>query len=60
MGVEESQLTTERITYCSNFGPVLEHLPVVFKALGLVLLRDVDRVGASDMNVVGMEDVRKG
>ena len=44
---------TERIANRSNFGPVLKNLPKVFKGLGLVLLRDVDGVGASDVDVVG-------
>ena len=58
-GVKESQLRVQKITYVFNRNPVAEHLLVVFKALGLVLLRDVDGVGASDMDNVGMQDVRK-
>ena len=47
-------------TYRFNFRPVLEYLPKIFKILGLVSLRDVDRLGASDADVVGMQDVRNG
>ena len=43
-----------------NAGPVVEHLLVVFKTSGLVLLRNIDRAGASDVNKVGVQDVRKG
>ena len=47
-------------TYRFNFGPVIKQLPVVFNAFVLVVLRDVERAGASDMNEVGMQDVRNG
>ena len=58
MGGGRKSATMARTTYWFNFGPVIEYLLVVFKALGLVLLRDVDRAGASDMDVVGMHHVR--
>lgn len=57
VGVEKGRPTTERITYRCDFGPVIEQLPKVFKILGLVSLRDVDRLGVNDMDVVGMEHV---
>jgi len=46
--------------WCCHFGPVIEHRLEVFKGLGLVLLRDAERVGASDVGVVGMKEVREG
>ena len=60
VGVENSQPTTEKITHHFNFSPVIENLLVVFKTLGLVLLWGVDRLGASDVDKVGVQGVRKG
>ena len=48
------------ITYIFNGNPVTEHLLVMFERLGLVSLGDVDRLGASDVDIVGMDDVREG
>ena len=47
-------------TYRFNFGPVIEQLPVVFNTFVLVVLGDVERAGASDMDEFGMQDVRNG
>ena len=49
-----------KIAYRFNRGPVTEHLLVIFKGLGLVAVRDVDRFGASDMETVGMREGREG
>ena len=59
-GMEESQLTVQKIACRFNRGPVTEHLLVIFKGLGLVAVRDVDRFGASDMETVGMREGREG
>ena len=59
-GGERKSANDSKNAYRSNFGPVIEHLPDIFKILGLVSLRDVDRLGASDMDIVGMQEVRKG
>ena len=45
------------MAYRFNRGPVTEHLLVIFERLGLVVVRDVDRLGASDMDIVGMQEV---
>ena len=58
-GVNESQLTIQKITCVFDRNPVAEHPLVMIKTLGFVSLRDVDGVGASDMDNVGMQDVRK-
>ena len=59
-GGERKPANDSKNAYRSNFGPVIEHLPDIFKILGLVSLRDVDRLGTSDMDIVGMQEVRKG
>ena len=60
VGMKESHLTIQKIAYRLDCGPVTEHLLVIFETLGLILLGDVDRLGASDMDIVGVQEVRKG
>lgn len=57
-GAKENQLRIQKSAYRFNFSPGIERFLELFKVFGLVLLRDVDRVGESDMDIVGMEEVR--
>ena len=59
-GGEKLATMAQGTTYHFNVGPVVEHPPKVFKILDLVSFRGVDRLGASDMDVVGMQDIRNG
>ena len=58
-GDERRSANDLKIAYRFDCGPVTEHLLVIFKTLGLVLLGDVDRLGASDVDIVGVHDVRE-
>ena len=58
MGAKENQLKVQGTAYRFDFSPSIERFLEMFKVLGLVLLGDVDGLGASDMDIVGMEEVR--
>jgi hypothetical protein len=58
--VEESWLTIQKVAYVHDRNPVTEHLLVMCKSFGLVSVREVDRLGASDVDNVGVQDLRKG
>jgi hypothetical protein len=51
--------TDDSKTNVFDRNPVAEHFLVMCKTLGLVSVREVDRVRTGDIDKVGMQDVRK-